>query len=176
MLGGLGVAVGGGSGVRCLQLAFVLLGSAAACSLDEAAAAVVAACPMGRVRRVALRAVAASVDVLIGAALLALWSLRAQIGRALVLELLGCAVLGFSGAALARTWLEEPGEAVASSMALALLGVLLIEPVGRRLGLFPVEGGAHRASVSWGLVMLCGAVVLAVVVPERRWREPLNSH
>jgi hypothetical protein len=175
VLGVLGFAVGGATGVRCLQLMLVLLGGAAACSLDDAAASVVAACPVPHWRRVAARSAPVLAQVLVAAGWLSLWALRSEVDARLALELVGCAALGFGAALVARQWLDEPGDLVASSLILALVGVLLIDPLDRALALFALEGHPHRTWLSWGVVLVASALALTAGVPEHRWHRCSHS-
>jgi hypothetical protein len=167
--GALAVLLHDGPSLLVLQLSMVLVGAAAACALDEPAAAVVAACPVPRSTQVLLRAAAALVAVAVGAADLVAWWARTSVDRVLLLELLGCWVLGFALAVLARVRLDEPAEAVASAVALALLSTLLVAPVGRRLVLFPDDDQLARGVRTWWLVLTGCAVGLLIAVPERRW-------
>lgn len=170
VVGGAGVAIGGASGMRVLQLALVLVGGAAACALDEAAAAVVGACPLSRTQQVLARALAALPALVIGGALVGLWWVVETGDRMLLLEDLGCWVLGFVLATWARRWLDEPAEAVVSALVLGLGSVMLAEPVGHRLMLFPLGGPGLRPALTWAGVLGGGLLVLLTVVPERRWR------
>jgi hypothetical protein len=162
-----GLLVGGAPGLRVLQLGAVLIGGAAACALDEAAAEVVEACPARRWSRVAVRASAAAVPSLVGAVVLLLRS-ASPLGFA---QLLGCFFLGFVLAVLARTRLDEPAEVVAPATVLGLLLVMFAEPVARRVVLFPSEGGAARGLATWEAMAGACALALLAVVPERRWRH-----
>jgi hypothetical protein len=167
--GALAVLLRSGPSLTVLQLSMVLIGAAAACALDEPAAAVVAACPVRRSTQVVLRAAAALVAVAVGAVDLLGWWARSSVDRVLLLELVGCWVLGFALAVLARVRLDEPAEAVASGVALALLSILLIAPLGRRLVLFPDDDHLARGVRTWWVVLAGCAVGLLIAVPERRW-------
>ena len=167
--GALAVLLRSGPSLMVLQLSMVLVGAAAACALDEPAAAVVAACPVRRSTQVLLRAVAALLAVAVGAADLLAWWARSSVDRVLLLELVGCWVLGFALAVLARARLDEPAETVASGVALALLSTLLIAPIGRHLVLFPGDDQLARGVRTWWLVLAGCAVGLLIAVPERRW-------
>ena len=161
-----GLLVGGALGLRVLQLAAVVVGGSAACALDEPAAAVVEVCPVSRSTRIAVRAGAASLPSLLAALVLLLRDASA-LGFA---QLLGCWLIGFVLAALARTRIDEPAEVAAPATVLGLVLVMFTEPVARRLVLFPLEGGTARAIRTWEAVAAVGALALLAVVPERRWR------
>ena len=167
--GALALAVPAGTGARLLQMALVLGGGAAACALEEPAAAVVGACPVRRLTQVSARAGAASVPLLTGASLVLLWSLANDVDRLLVLQLVGSWLLGFSLAVLARTRIDEPAEVVASAMVLALFTVMYVGFVGRHLVLFPLGEQVDRATRTWVAVMLAAVVALVLVVRERPW-------
>ena len=167
--GALAVLLHGGPSLLVLQLSMVLVGAAAACALDEPAAAVVSACPVRRSTQVLLRAAAALLPVAVGAADLLAWWARSSVDRVLLLELVGCWVLGFALAVLARVRLDEPAEVVASGLALALLSTLLVAPIGHRLVLFPDDDQLTRGVRTWWLVLAGCAVGLLIAVPERRW-------
>jgi hypothetical protein len=156
-----------GTGLLMVQLSLVLVGGAAACALDEPAAAVVDACPVRRARRVLVRAVAGSVPLVTGAGVVASWWLRTSPHRLVLLQLLGCWLLGFALAVVAGLRLDEPAEVVAPGLMLFLVTLLLVEPAGRTVALF--SDGARTAE-TW--LLLAGAAVLAVLsaVRERRWR------
>jgi hypothetical protein len=159
-----------GPSLLVLQLSMVVIGSAAACALDEPAAAVVGACPVRRSTLVALRAFGALVPAGVGAGVLVAWWARGDVERVLGLELAGCWVLGFALAVLARARLDEPAEVVASGLALVLMSVLLVNPIGRRLVLFPDDDQLARGVRTWWVVIVGCAVAVVAVVRERRWR------
>jgi len=172
---GVGTGVGAivlgltGPGVTLLQTALILLGGAAACALDEPAAAVVQACPVRRHRQLLARAIAASLPLAAGGVVLLAWAVRTPFDRVLLLELAGCWLLGFALASGARRRLDEPAEVVAPGLVLGLLAVLLIEPLGRRLELFALGGDAGRAVHTWLVIGVACLVVLLTGVRERRW-------
>lgn len=167
--GAVAVGVHGGPALVLLQLALVLLGGAAACPLDEPAAAVVSACPVPRARQVLVRAVVAAVAVVVGGGEVLAWWARNHVDRVLLLELAGCWVLGFALAVLARTRLDEPAEAAGSGVVLVLLTVLLVNPIGRRLVLFPDDAHLARGVRTWWVVLVGCAVAVVAVVRDRHW-------
>ena len=169
-LGGLALLVPTGTGTRLLQMALVLGGGAAACALEEPAAAVVGACPVRRSTQVAARALAAAPPLVAGAGLLLLWSSAREVDRLLLLQLLGCWLLGFSLAVLARARLDEPAEVVASGVVLSLLAVMYVNLVGRHVVLFPLGEQLDRATRTWAVVIAAAVVAVAVAVRERWWR------
>jgi hypothetical protein len=168
--GALAVLLRGGSAQLVLQLSLVMVGAAAACVLDEPAAAVVGACPVPRLTQVALRAFASLVPVGVGVAVVTAYWSRGVVERILLLELAGCWVLGFALAVLARARLDEPTEVVAPGLALVLLSVLLVNPIGRQLVLFPDDDQLARGVRTWWLVVVGCSVAVVAAVRERRWR------
>ena len=167
--GALAVGLHNGPALVVLQLALVLIGAATACALDEPAAAVVASCPVRRSTQVLVRAVVAAVGPAVGLALVLAWWARSPVQRVLLLELAGCAVLGFSLAVLARRRLDEPAEVVASGLALGLMTTLFVNPVGRRLVLFPDDDQLARGVRTWWVVLAGCAVAVVAVVREWHW-------
>lgn len=166
-LAGVGLLVGGPAGLRVLQLGAVVVGGSAACALDEPAAEVVQACPARRSSRVAARASVAAAPSLVGAVVLLLRG-ASMLGFA---QLVGCWLLGFVIAVLARTRLDEPAEVAAPATVLGLMLAMFAEPVARRVVLFPSHGAAARALTTWASVAAGCALALLAVVPERRWRH-----
>jgi hypothetical protein len=155
-------------GTGLFQLGYAVLGGLAARALDEPAAAVVAACPRSRVRGVALRAL--SFGPWLGlAATLSIGHVRQH--RFLLVELVGCAIVGFTAAAVARRWMDEPGDVVGPAVALTFVAALVVAPIAHELALFPDGAAGTRTLLSWAAIALVSAATLAVVVPERRWRR-----
>lgn len=169
-LGAAGVVLGGGNGLRVLQLGLVLLGAAAACALDEAAAAVVSACPVRRSVQVLARALAAGPGLVAGTALVQAWWRLEGTDSVLLAELGGTWVLGLSLAASVRRRLDEPAEVVAPLLVLTLVAVMLVDPVGRCLVLFPLGQQGERAALTWAAVAAASFLGLVLAVRERRWR------
>jgi hypothetical protein len=165
-----GVALVAGPSLVLLQVALVVLGGAAACALDEPSAAVVGACPVRRSRQVLVRALAASVPLGAGAALLGGWAARQPVERLQLLQLVGCWLLGFTLATVARSRLDEPAEVVAPGLMLALLSVMFVAPIGRQVPLFTPDEAPGRATHLWLVVVASCAAALLTVVRERRWR------
>jgi hypothetical protein len=159
-----------GVGLKLVQITAVLVAGAAACALDEAAAAVVRACPVSRGRQLLVRAATAAVPLVVGLAVVVAWWQRAVVTHVLLLELVGCWVLGFALATVARARLDEPAELVASSLVLALLSVLLFDQIGRRLALFTIGEELDRTVHTWWAVMAVSGAALLLAVRERRWR------
>jgi hypothetical protein len=159
-----------GAGVMLVHLALVLVSGAAACALEEPAAAVVEACPTQSWRRLLPRVVAATAPLTVGAGVLGTWWARADVQAFQLLQLAGCWLLGLSVATLARTRMAEPAEVVAPGLVLVLLVVVLVEPVARRVHLFPVGSDPGAATRTWLVVLVLCLAVLVTVVPERRWR------
>jgi hypothetical protein len=153
-----------------LQLALVLVGAAAACVLDEACAAVVWACPVSRAEQVLARALTAVPALATGVGLVWLWWALESKDRVLLLEGVGCWVLGFAVATSARRWLDEPAEVVVAGFVLVLLSVMLVDPIGRRLQLFPLGDDSGRSVRTWWVVVVACLATLVVVVRERPWR------
>ena len=155
-------------GTGLLQLGYAVLGGLAARALDEPAAAVVAACPRSRVRGVALRALSFVPWLALAAALS---STHVPQHRFLLVELVGCALVGFTAAAVARRWLDEPGDVVGPAVALTLVAALVFAPIAHRLALFPDGVVGTRTLLSWSSIAALSAAALVLVVPERRWRR-----
>lgn len=178
-LTGVGAATGAGAlalaspgtALVTLEAGTALLGGAAACALDEPAAAVVAACPVRRSRQLLVRALAAALPLLVGAALVLGWAARVSTDRVLLLEVVGCCVLGFALATLSRARYDEPAEVVVPPLVLLFLTALLSAPVGRHVPLFSSVAPGHRVVVTWWLVLGCCAVALLAVVRERPWHR-----
>jgi hypothetical protein len=168
-LGAVGVVVGGGSGMRIVQLALVAVGASAGCALDDAAAAVTSACPTRRSVQVGVRALAATPGVFVGVAVAVGWWVAQRTDRLMLLELAGTWVLAFCLAGVARLRLDEPGEVVVSSLVLLLLGAMLANPIGRRLVLFPLGGEGERAARTWAVLCAAAVVGLVLAVRERPW-------
>ncbi len=170
-VGASGVLLGGGSGMRVLQLGLVLLGAGAACALDEAAAAVVSACPVRRRVQVLARAVAAAPGLVLGAVLVAAWWSVEVTDWLLLVELGGTWVLGLSVAAIARRRLDEPAEVVVGGLVLSLMTVMMYDAVGRRLVLFPLGEPGGRAARTWAVLTVAALCGLVFAVRERRWNR-----
>lgn len=168
-LGAAGLALGSGAGLIVVQLALVVLGSAAACSLDEPAAAVVTACPLPRAYWVLSRAAAAAPSLVAGGALVTAWWARSAVDAVLLLEGAGPWAAGFALALLARRRLDEPADVVAPPFVLVLVAVLLWNPLHRWVDLFPLGPGL-RTAAGWWCVVGAAVACLALAVPERRWR------
>ena len=113
------------------RLALIALAGATAFVLDEPAAAAVAAVPVARARRTAVRSIAVSVPLgvwVTGVLALALRHPGTPVGGLLV-EGAGVLAVALGGAAALRLGgREEPGELVASVLGAVLLGVLLFDP------------------------------------------------
>lgn len=163
LLGGLGLALGGGSGVRVLQLAWLLLAGAAALTLDEPAAAAVDACPVTRARQLASRAALAAVPVLGGLLLLGghPWA------GPLALQLVGTTAVAFTAAALLRHRLDAPGEPVCAALVLAMVVLVGYDPVAERL---PLYRGTLTGTTLWGVLLTLSTVALLIATRPRRWR------
>jgi hypothetical protein len=168
-LGACGVLVGGGSGMRIVQLGLVVVGASAGCALDDAAAPVTAACPVPRRVQIAVRALAAAPGVLGGLLVAGAWWVAERGDKLMAVELGGTWVLAFALAAMARLRIDEPGEVVVSGLALLLLSVIMSDTIGRRLALFPLGEQGSRAARTWGLLCAAALVGLALAVRERRW-------
>jgi hypothetical protein len=98
------------------------------------------------------------------------WWLRATVDRMLLLELVGCWLLGFALATLARARLDEPAEAVSSGLVLLLVTTMLVEPIGRHVVLFPLGDDQARGVWTWCTVIAASLVALVVALRQRRWR------
>ena len=168
--GALALVLPAATGARVLQMALVLGGGAAACALEEPAAAVVGACPVRRSTQVLARSLAAAVPLLVGGSLVLLWAAAHDLERLLLLQLVGSWLLGFALAVVARARLDEPAEVVASSVVLSLLAVMHVGALGRYLVLFPLDEQVGRASRTWAVVIVVAAAGLVLAVRERRWR------
>lgn len=168
--GAAAVALGpSGSALPTLEAGLALLGGAAACALDEPAAAVVAACPTSRSRQLLVRALGVWLPLAAGALMVMAWWVRTAVDRVLLLELVGCCVLGFALAALARARYDEPGEVVAVGLVLLMLTAVLIAPVGQRLALFATAAPTDRVVATWWVLLGASALGLVGVARERRW-------
>jgi hypothetical protein len=165
-----GLAIGGGSGMRVVQLGLVLLGATSACALDEAAAAVVSACPVRREVQVLARALSAAVGLVVGAVLAVSWWWLEATDRLLLVELGGTWLLGFALAALSRRRLDEPAEVVVSGLVLSLMTLMMYTPISRHVVLFPIGEPGDRATRTWAVVTVVAVVGLVLAVRERRWR------
>jgi hypothetical protein len=153
---------------RSAHLGCVLIGCAAAFALDEPAAEVVAACPRSRRSRSAGRiATALGLTTAIGV----LWSALGA-SAALLLALLGCAVLALAAAAATRAVRAEPGEPVAVALLLALVTAMLFEPIGKHLMLFPLGPASDRSFAAWWTLIAVALVSLLVTSSEHDWRPP----
>lgn len=168
-LGALAPLLGGGPGLVCLFLVLVVLGCAGGLVLDDAAAAVVDACPVGRPAQRLQRAVVASPLVAIGLGASLAWWWREGATRMLLLQLAGCLLLGYALAALGRLRVDEPGDAVASGLGIALLGAIAFPPMAQRLRLF-ADYPDRRGVLLWCVLVAGSVVALLLAVPERRWR------
>jgi hypothetical protein len=168
------IAIPDGPGITILQLSLAVIAGAAACAVDEPAAAVVMACPVRRSTQTLVRALAASAPLLVGAAAVLAWWVRTGVDRMLLLELVGGWVLGFALAVVARRWLDEPAEVVASGLLLLLVTTMLVGPVARRLALYP-SGDTGVGVRTWWTIMAGCVVAMLLVVRDEEWRSPRVS-
>jgi hypothetical protein len=156
---------GDGPPLIYVRLALIALAGAAAFVLDEPAAAAVAAVPVSRRRRTALRLIAVALPF-------GVWVtgiLGVAVGhagtpvRGLIAEGAGVlAVAVAAAAALRAAGRDEPGELVASILGAVLLAVLLYDPPPHSVPLFPVQGGWPASTLLWaGLATVSGVVVVA---------------
>jgi hypothetical protein len=162
LLGVAGQLLGGAMTSRCLQLGCLLAGVAVAFVLDEPAAEVVDACAVSSARRTALRIGSAGVGV---GLVLAVWSVQGVAG-VVVLELLGTSLLALAGAAELRRRLPEPGERVGAAVLGVLLTTVFVDPVSRRLPLYPVGPTPDRTYWLWAVLLLAAA--LGLCAAQRR--------
>lgn len=148
-----------------VRLALIALAGATAFILDEPAAAAVAAVPVTRGRRTAVRLLAVALPLgvwAIGVMALTLRHSGAPV-RGLLVEGAGVLALALAGAAALRSaGRDEPGELVASVLGAVLLAVLLFDPPPHSIPLFPVEAGWAASTLLWaGLTTVAGVVVAA---------------
>jgi hypothetical protein len=146
------------------RLALIALAGASAFVLDEPAAAAVAAAPVTRARRTAVRLIAVLLPLGIwttGVLALAVRHPATPVGH-LVTEGVGGLTLALAGAAALRvSGREEPGEVVASVLGAALLAVLLMgSPPWAPL--FPVGDGWGTSTLLWTALAAVGLVVVAL--------------
>ncbi|MDP9183399.1 MAG: hypothetical protein M3P04_11560, partial [Actinomycetota bacterium] len=107
--------------------------------------------------------------LLVGVGLVLAWWARAGADHVLLLELAGPWAVGFVLALLARARLDEPADVVVPALALVLLTLVLRNPLGRWVELFPLGPGFRTVPVWWAVVgTSAGAAALAV--REWRWR------
>lgn len=157
------------------RLALIALAGATAFVLDEPAAAAVAAVPVARARRTAVRSIAVSVPLgvwVTGVLALALRHPGTPVGGLLV-EGAGVLAVALGGAAALRLGgREEPGELVASVLGAVLLGVLLFDPPPHSVPMFPVGAGWAASTVLWATVAVGAVIVVAVASTDPGRRQP----
>jgi hypothetical protein len=152
-----------------VRLGLIVLAGASAFVLDEPAAAAVAAAPVTRARRTAVRLIAVLLPLGIwtsGVLALALRHPLTPVGS-LLTEGAGVLALALAGAAALRlSGRDEPGEMVASVLGAALLAVLLFGSP-RSAPLFPVDDGWGASTLLWTALASAGALVVAAASVER---------
>ena len=159
------VLPGGGVPLTYARLALIALAGATAFVLDEPAAAAVAAAPVARGHRTAVRLLAVGLPLGVwstGVAALTIRHPGTPVGGLLV-EGVGVLAVALAGAAaLRRADREEPGELVASVLGAVLLAVLLFDPPPHSVPLFPGSAGWGASTLLWaGLAAVAGIVVAA---------------
>jgi hypothetical protein len=159
-----------------VRLALIALAGATAFVLDEPATAAVAAVPVPRARRTAVRLTAVLPP-------LATWvagvlALAARHPGTPVVPLLvegaGVLALALAGAAALRlSGRDEPGEVVASVLGAGMLAVLLFGSP-HAVPLFPVDSGWGASTLLWSAISAAALVivVLASVDPLSRAHAP----
>jgi hypothetical protein len=155
----------GGPPLTYVRLALIALAGATAFVLDEPGAAAVAAAPVTRARRTAVRLLAVLLPLGIwasGVLALAVRHPATPVG-ALVTEGVGVLALALAGAAgLRLAGSDEPGEMVASVLGATLLAVLLFGSPSGWPPPFPVDGGWATSTLLW-IGLAAGAIVVVVV-------------
>jgi fluoride ion exporter CrcB/FEX len=166
-----------------IKLALVCLAAAACFVLDEPAAAVVDSAPKTLRARTVIRLSGVAIPATIGAA--GLVAIAARLGPApygqgpfgelpvggLLLQLAGCLLLGVATAAFARRFMPEPGDYVSGMVAGCLTTLVIYNPFGRWVDVFPIspQDRWSRSVVLWTIVCL-----LSLVTVARATRDPLD--
>jgi hypothetical protein len=155
-----------------LRLGLLALVAAAAFILDEPAAAAVDATPTPLTRRTAVRTLALVAPLGVwGVGLLAVERRAASTPTlALLLEGAGAMAVAVALAACLRlVGRREPGDVVASVCGVAILGILLMNPLSRSALVFPVAEGWAASSAFWASLTV--ASVLVTIGASRSRRE-----
>ena len=165
----------GGLPLTYVRLALIALAGATAFVLDEPADAAVAAVPVTRGHRTAVRLLAVGLPLGVwatGVFALVLGHSGTPV-RGLLVEGVGVLALPLAGAAALRlAGRDEPGELVASFLGAVLLAVVLFDPPPHSVPLFPVEAGWAASTLLWAAVATAAAVVVAAAsadVGRRSW-------
>jgi len=158
-----------------VRLALIALAGATAFVLDEPAAAAVAAVPVARARRTAVRSIAVGLPLGVWATGVLALTLRhpGTPVRGLLVEGVGVLALALGGAAVLRLGgRDEPGELIASVVGALLLAVLLFDPPPHSVPFFPVETGWAASTLLWAGVAVGAALVVAVASTDVGRRPP----
>ena len=160
-----------------VRLALISLAGGTAFVLDEPAAAAVAAVPVTRGRRTAVRMLAVGPPLGVWTTGVLTLTLRhpATPVRGLLVEGVGVLAVAVAGAASLRlAGRDEPGELVASVWGAVLLAVLLFDPPPHAVPPFPVDAGWGASTLFWGVVGTGAAVVVVATsrdIRRRSWRQ-----
>jgi hypothetical protein len=156
-----------------VRLALIALAGASAFVLDEPAAAVVAAVPVTRARRTAVRLVAVLLPMGVWVSSVLALALRhpGTPVRALLTEGVGVLAVAVAGAAALRlAGRDEPGEVAASVLGATLLAVLLFDPPPHSVPMFPVNDGWAASTLLW-----TGLAAVAIVVVAGTSGSPVSG-
>ncbi|ADP84939.1 hypothetical protein [Pseudofrankia inefficax] len=154
------------SGPALLAAASALFAAAAAFALDEPASAVVDVTPTRPARLAGVRAAALIPSATAAFLLITAMALRhpGLSTPAMGLAMLGNLVLGFAVAVTARRRTGEPGPVAATALALALVALPRVGPIGRHVETFPAtitEPGAVSSNVWWATVGVTSLMAIA---------------
>ncbi|MEO7448138.1 MAG: hypothetical protein ABI336_07675 [Humibacillus sp.] len=151
----------------------LLLASATAYVLDEAAGEAVAAVPSSLRARSAARLLVAAAVVAMGALVLAAGALLGGLGAGpgITVQLAGLALVAVAASAAMRRRVAEPGEAVAGGLIAVVLALELAHPLDRWVELFPSQPGQR-----WAGSLLVWSVVAGVSIAGlyAATRDPLE--
>ncbi|MEO6144228.1 MAG: hypothetical protein ABIP19_09640 [Dermatophilaceae bacterium] len=165
-----------------IKLALVCLAAAAAFVLDEPAAAAVDSAPRTLRARTVIRLAGVSIPATIGAS--GLFMIGARLGSStssalrgqfpyggLLLQLVGCLLLGVAASAFTRRFMPVPGDLVSGVVAGVLTTLVIYNPFARWVDVFPLslQDRWSRAVILWIIVCLICVVTLA-----RATRDPLD--
>ena len=160
-------------GPMMLTSGFAILGAAAAFVLDEPSADAVDAGPTTRRQRSMVRSLALVLPLSVGLAAVAGLEARTPLvpARGLVLQVVGCVLLGLTAAAVSRSrGVASPGDAAASGVGLLLLVCAHLEPLRSWVLVFNLGDDPwwDRTMSLWAvLVVGCGCVLVVTT------RDPL---
>jgi hypothetical protein len=146
-----------------LATAFALLAAASAFALDEPASAVVDVTPSGPAAQTAARAVALTVPLCGGLALVLAAAPTLPVAG-MGLALVGNLLLGFGVASVARLRTGEPGVWASSAAVFVLIVPSMYGPLGRRVHMFPEAPGSNGLSSNTWWWLAGSASLLAITI------------